>query len=94
MLTRLPAGQRLEASIAAELLSRWFPAASVLVSPPKLQRTIVQRLEAVDVSGGSTYDALVALVAAANDEELLTRDLRAVRTYEALGISFRLLDSG
>jgi predicted nucleic acid-binding protein len=48
-------------------------------------------LAAAQVSGGATYDALIALKALEHDLELLSRDRRAVRTYTALGIRFRLL---
>lgn len=91
VLTRLPAGHRIVAPIAAELLARWFPDASVLVAPARLQRSLVRRMEAAGVSGGCAYDALVGLIAATHGEELLTRDLRAVETYRALGVTFRLL---
>jgi predicted nucleic acid-binding protein len=48
-------------------------------------------LAAVRVSGGATYDGLIALTALDHDLELLSRDLRAARTYRALGVRFRLL---
>jgi hypothetical protein len=49
------------------------------------------RLAAAHVSGGATYDGLVALTVLEHDLELLSLDHRAARTYSALGIRFELL---
>lgn len=89
VLTRLPGGHRLDPSIARRLLHEWFGSRSILVAPAGLQRSLVDQAEAAGVSGGATYDALVALVVKASGDELLTRDLRAVPTYEAVGVRFR-----
>jgi predicted nucleic acid-binding protein len=43
------------------------------------------------VTGGSTYDALVAVTAKHAGVRLLTRDRRATRTYELIGVDFELL---
>jgi predicted nucleic acid-binding protein len=43
------------------------------------------------IAGGAAYDALVASTAAASGEILITLDRRALRTYEAMGASVRLL---
>lgn len=92
VLTRLPSPHRLDAGIAADVLSAWFPERSVLAAPARLQRHLVGRLAPAQLSGGATYDALVALTAAEHDQLLLTRDRRAIRTYEALGVDFELLE--
>lgn len=49
------------------------------------------RLVAAGVSGGATYDGLIALTALKHDLELISRDARAVRTYNALGVPYRLI---
>lgn len=49
------------------------------------------RLAGAGVSGGATYDGLIALTALAHDLELLTRDRRAERTYRALHVPYQLL---
>jgi predicted nucleic acid-binding protein len=41
------------------------------------------------VTGGSTYDALIAAAASRHDVTLLTRDERAASTYERLGADVR-----
>jgi toxin FitB len=49
------------------------------------------RLAAAGISGGATYDGLIALTALEHDLELLSRDRRAARTYRALGARFQLV---
>ena len=46
---------------------------------------------AAGISGGATYDGLIALTALEHDLRLLSRDARAARAYRALGVDFRLL---
>jgi hypothetical protein len=92
VLTRLPAGHQLSGHDARQLLNRRF-GSQVLVPSARLSRAFVDRIAAVGIAGGASYDALVGLTAAEHDAQLLTRDVRAVPTYEALGVRFRLLDS-
>jgi predicted nucleic acid-binding protein len=49
------------------------------------------RLAAAGVSGGATYDGLIALTALEHDLEIITRDRRAERTYRALDVPYQLL---
>jgi predicted nucleic acid-binding protein len=60
--------------------------------PAESHATAPSRLAAAGVSGGATYDGLIALTAQEFDLELLSRDRRAARTYRALGIGFQLLE--
>ena len=91
VLTRLPTPHRLAHDVAADYLARRFTPAAVLAAPAGLQRSLVVRLAAVGIAGGAVFDAIVGLTAAAHGELLLTRDLRAVRTYELLGIDHRVV---
>lgn len=91
VLTRLPPPHRLSPDVASQLLLGWFPASRVLAARGGLQTELVRRLAGEGIAGGATYDGLVALTAAQHGEPLVTRDERAVRTYEALGIEYRLL---
>lgn len=91
VLTRLPSPHRLDAAVAAELLDRRFSRAHVLLPSASLHRSFVGRLAAAGIVGGAAYDALVALTAAEHDAELLTRDARARRTYERLGVAHRFV---
>ncbi len=43
------------------------------------------------VIGGATYDALIAATALEADARLLSRDERAARTYDAVGVRFELI---
>lgn len=69
----------------------WFSPASVLTIEPELQREVLDRLHGAGIEGGGVYDGLVALTANAHGERLVTRDRRAVRVYEALGVEYELL---
>lgn len=91
VLTRLPPPHRLPHAVAAELLLEWFPPRRVLAADEGLQADLVARLSAQGVAGGASYDGLIALTADQHGEPLLTRDARAVRTYEALGIEHHLI---
>lgn len=56
---------------------------------------VYQELARRGISGGATYDGLVALAASSNDLVLATRDARARVTYEAVGARVVLLiDAG
>lgn len=92
VLTRLPPPHRLAAPTASELLASWFPSERVLHLDRREARALLGRFAAAGVDGGAAYDGLVAMTAAAHDRVLLTRDARAVRTYERLGVAYQLLD--
>jgi predicted nucleic acid-binding protein len=91
VLTRLPPPHQADAASAVKALSARLPTthatldADAYVSAPS-------RLAAVGVSGGATYDGLIALTALGHDLELISRDVRATRTYRALGVPYKLID--
>lgn len=91
VLTRLPSPGPLAPRTAHELLAAWFPPARVMPPPTDAIADFVQRMAVSDVVGGGAYDALIALTAAAHGEELRTRDRRAERTYQRLGVAYRLV---
>lgn len=93
VLTRLPAPHRLAAPVVAALLDGWFPAPKLVMPSPRVLHSFAARLADAEVTGGAAHDALVGLTAADADLELLTRDERAVSTYEALGVRHRFLRS-
>jgi predicted nucleic acid-binding protein len=90
VLTRLPAPHRAEAATAATALHKRLPTAYVALDAGE-HANAPARLAAAGVSGGATYDGLIALTAIEHDLELLSRDRRAARTYRALGARFELL---
>jgi hypothetical protein len=55
-------------------------------------RDLRNRIAALNIVGGSVYDALVGQASATNGLTLLTRDRRAERTYRALAVEYRIVD--
>jgi toxin FitB len=90
VLTRLPAPHRAGAATAATALRERLPSKYVALDPSD-HAGAPARLAAAGVSGGATYDGLIALTALEHDLELLSRDRRAARAYGALGARFRLV---
>lgn len=91
VMTRLPSPHRIEGHVAEELLSAWFEPPRIVLAPARLQREIVRRAATGGIEGGAVYDALVGLTAREHGQTLLTRDRRAVRTYEILAVDYELL---
>lgn len=89
-LTRMPEPYRIAPEVVAEYIERqWsrrilLPSADLLTKAPSM-------LSRRGVAGGATYDALVGLTASEAGCALLTLDLRARRTYQALGIKYEVL---
>ncbi len=92
VLTRLPAPHRVDATNAAAIVDSRLPGQRLALDAGGHAKAL-SRLAAAGVSGGATYDGLIALAALAHDLELISRDHRAARTYRALGVNFRLLES-
>jgi predicted nucleic acid-binding protein len=92
VLTRLPAPHRADASTAVAALDERLPSTYATLAANGYGKAL-GRLAAAGVSGGATYDGMIALTALEHDLELISRDARAARTYRALGVNFRLLPS-
>ncbi|UJP10894.1 PIN domain-containing protein [Microbacterium sp. KUDC0406] len=88
VLTRLPHG-RLDAVTASDALAAlpW----GIIDLMPKARESLVPQLARAGVIGGAVYDGLVGMTAAAHGLTLLTRDRRARRTYDALGVAYTTL---
>ncbi len=91
VLTRLPAPAGVPAGTAAELVVRNF-GGRILHLPEAELCPLLERLAAAGISGGATFDALIAATARAADATLVTGDRRAAPTYAKLGVDVRLLD--
>jgi toxin FitB len=91
VLTRLPPTLRLKAADAAAIVDARLPSTYVALDATSCAR-VPSRLATAGVSGGATYDGLIALTALEHDLELISRDRRAARSYRALGIRFVLLE--
>lgn len=84
VLTRLPGDIRVGGADAARLLKERFE--EPLVLPISDTRRIPQILADLGITGGASYDAIVALTAAGKGCVLATRDARARVTYDAIGV--------
>jgi len=90
VLTRMPPPLRLDATTAAAIIDARLPSTRLALGADGYSSSL-QTLARAHVSGGATYDGLIALTALEHDLILVSRDLRAVRTYRALGVRFQLL---
>lgn len=87
VLTRMPGG--VDHRLASEVVvARLAPLEIRLTSS---MGDATARLVEAGVHGGAVYDGIIGLTAAAGGCRLLTRDARAARTYEALGVDYELL---
>jgi toxin FitB len=84
VLTRLPGDARLSAPDAFTLIDENF--AQPLMLSARAARQSHRECANKGVTGGATYDALVALAARDHGVPLATRDARARSTYEAIGV--------
>jgi predicted nucleic acid-binding protein len=92
VLTRLPAPLRLDAAQAAAIVNVRLRSPRVALDADDYA-SLLERFAAAGVSGGATYDGLIALTALEHGLELLSLDRRATRTYRALGVDFQLLSA-
>jgi predicted nucleic acid-binding protein len=90
VLTRLPPPHRVSPREAAQLVEARLPDDHVTLNAHAYGSAPRQLAEA-QISGGATYDGLIALTALEHSLELLSRDRRAARTYRVLGVVYRLL---
>jgi predicted nucleic acid-binding protein len=91
VLTRLPPPHRVAGDLVRDFLAARFPDPYVTLDVPAYA-ALIPRLVQLGISGGATYDALVAATARAARETLVSCDRRAADTYERVGVEFRLLD--
>lgn len=89
VLTRLPPPHRASASLVADFLATAFTAPP-LVLPAEAYLELIDGAAQAPLPGGAIYDALVGVTARNAGATLLTRDRRAIPTYEALGVAFEL----
>lgn len=87
VLTRLPQPYTVPA-VHASAAVRSYGNRVISLPDDELTDTI-DRLVIARVSGGATYDALIAATAVRHDAALLTRDERAAAVYERVGADVR-----
>lgn len=87
VLTRLPPPHRVSPEVVHGFLASRFPEAPLQADDASYLPFLEEAVR-VGIAGGAVYDAVVAHVARRHDAVLLTRDLRAIPTYERLGAAF------
>jgi len=90
VLTRLPPPHRFAPSLVGEFLAARFPQ-PLLTLPRSQHRALIALAIECEIAGGAIYDALVAATAKHSGATLLTRDRRATRIYELVGVEFDLV---
>jgi len=90
VLTRLPPPQRVAAAVAREYLRDAFTRRPLVLAAESYGQ-VLDLAAAEGITGGAVYDAIVAATAVEAGATLLTRDRRAVTTYQQLGAAYRLI---
>ncbi|CAN5714129.1 type II toxin-antitoxin system VapC family toxin [soil metagenome] len=90
VLTRLPPPHRAPADVVEAFLRRRFQA-KLLTLPGRGHRSLLKAAQEGGISGGGIYDAVIAATAKHAEATLLTRDHRAVRVYETIGVTYRMV---
>jgi hypothetical protein len=90
VLTRLPGGLAVAPVAAAAVLTRRFDEPPLRLGAGD-RRRLLGRMADAGVSGGATYDGVVALEAAAHGRTLVTLDERAETTYRRLGVQYDVI---
>lgn len=90
VLTRLPPPHRVQAGVVSAYLAA-ISTSDYLTLDPQSLRGLLDHLPNQGVTGGATYDALIGWTAKRAGATVLTRDRRAVPTYERLSVEFELV---
>ncbi len=90
VLTRLPPPHRTSGAVVRDFLETRFPQPLLRLSA-QAYKDFILGLPDHGVTGGASYDALVAATAAHCSAELVTCDRRALPVYERYGIRTQLL---
>jgi predicted nucleic acid-binding protein len=90
VLTRLPGASRVSPEVAAEAIGAAFPARCWLSGAH--HDRLLGRLAGLGIEGGMVFDAMVGEAARVARRRLLTRDVRALRVYELLEVSYQFVE--
>lgn len=86
VLTRMPGQLSVAPDAARQVIRAGFPEVVWLAESDAVD--LLDRLGVLGITGGGVYDALVAQAAHRHGRVLLTRDRRAMRTYDLLGADY------
>lgn len=89
VITRLPEPSRVSPALAVRILRHNFPHSEHISA--RRTASLFAELADAGISGGAVYDALVGAAAREHGRPLVTRDARALRTYQALGVEVVLV---
>lgn len=89
VLSRLPAPQRRSVRAIHDAIDHSFPKTRFLSEQGT--RSAAAHMGELGIGGGAVYDALVAAVAIEQGLPLVSRDQRALPTYQAMGADLVLL---
>lgn len=89
VLTRMPGQLAIDPPTAALVIAQLYPTTCWLDA--ETARSLLARCGPLGITGGAIYDALVAEAARVDGRRLLTRDLRARRTYDLVGVDYELV---
>lgn len=87
VLTRLPAPHRADPSLVREFLSTSFGGPGIGLAEHEDGAALIATLVDLGISGGATYEAVIALVCRRAGATLVTLDARARSTYERVGVT-------
>jgi predicted nucleic acid-binding protein len=90
VLTRLPVPHRGPADLVCQFLAEQFAAAPLVLPGASFHGLLAKTIES-NLIGGAIFDALIGETAKHAGATLLTRDKRAVQTYDRIGASFELV---
>jgi toxin FitB len=90
VLTRLPGGLAVPATVAADVLLERFPGKPLRLADED-RAALPAALARGGVAGGASYDGVGALEAAAHAQTMLTLDQRAQDAYRRLGTAFAVI---
>lgn len=90
VLSRLPAPHRRSVRAIYDAMDHSFPETRFLSEQGT--RAAAARMSELGIGGGAVYDALVAAAAIEQGLPLVSRDQRALQTYQAMGAELMLID--
>ena len=91
VLTRLPPPHRAAVDVVGAFLRARF-SDPPLTLPGSKQASLLTHAIGEGIIGGAIYDLLVGATARHAGATLLTRDRRAIRVYETIGVAYELVD--
>lgn len=86
VLTRLPAPHRADPGQVRAFLASAFTGPGIGLMEDEDGAALIATLADLGISGGATYDAVIALVCRRAGAMLVTLDARARTTYERIGV--------